>query len=263
MRFRFCAAALISALAVPAASAHTSYLLPTVFTTSDGDFVTLEASFTEDFPVPEIAVQSDDYHVVLPDGSRADFLSKTTFRQMVVLESPLAEKGTHRFTTGARLGRASKVAIVDGERKPLFEPGAKVPDNATEVITSQTETVADVYVTKGPSTRTAVDMPIGRLVLSPETHPNEIYLDSGFSLAVNFDGVPLADQTVTLSRQGGDYESPKYHPELKTDAQGRIEISFDTPGIYLVMTRYRAAAPAGSETDERSYTSSLTFEVLR
>lgn len=263
MKFRLSAAVLVAAMAIPAASAHTSYLLPSVFTTAKGNFVTLQASFTEDFATPEIAVESDDYHVVLPDGSREDYKSVTPFRQVVILESPLTDEGTYRFTTGARLGRSSKVALVDGEWKPLFEPGAEVPANATKVITSQTETVADVYVTKGPSTRASVDAAIGRLAIRPDTHPNEIYLDEGFSLDVTFDGAPLADQTVTLSRNGGDYEAPKFHKELETDAVGHLDLSFDKPGIYLIMTRHRAEAPAGAETDERSYTTSLTFEVLR
>lgn len=263
MNFRLCAAALVAAMAIPAASAHTSYLLPTTFTTAKGNFVTLQASFTEDFPTPEIAVESDDYHVVLPDGSRGSYQSVTPFRQVVILESPLAEPGTYRFTTGARLGRTSKVALVDGEWKPFFEPGAKVPENATKVMTSQTETVADVYVTKGPSTRNAIDSTIGRLAIRPETHPNEIYLDEGFSLDVTFDGIPLTSQPVTLYRNGGDYESPKYHQELATDADGHLDLSFDKPGVYLLMTRHRAEAPAGADTDERSYTTSLTFEVLR
>ncbi|WP_321490015.1 DUF4198 domain-containing protein [uncultured Hyphomonas sp.] len=263
MKFRLCVAALVAAMAIPAASAHTSYLLPTVFTTAKGNFVTLQASFTDDFATPEIAVDSDDYHVVSPDGSRDEYKSITPFRQVVILESPLTEEGTYRFTTGARLGRSSKVVLVDGEWKPLFEPGAEVPENATKVITSQTETVADVYVTKGPSTRASVDTTIGRLAIRPDTHPNEIYLDEGFSLDVTFDGAPLVDQTLTLSRNGGDYEAPKFEQELQTDAAGHLNISFDKPGIYLIMTRHRAEAPAGAETDERSYTTSLTFEVLR
>ena len=263
MKFRLCAAALAAAMTVPAASAHTSYLLPTTFTTSEGTFVTLEASFSEDFFVPEIAVDSDNYHLVRPDGTRGDFQSITPFRQMVVLESPLEAQGTYRFTTGVRLGRTSRLALVDGEWKPVFEPGAAVPENATKVITSQTETVADVYVTKGAPTRPAVDAAIGRLAFRPETHPSEIYLGEGFALGVTFDGAPLAGQAVTLYRDGGDYEDPKYHKELATDTEGHLDISFDKPGIYLLMTRHRADAPAGSGTDERSYTTSLTFEVLR
>lgn len=255
--------ALAALFALPAAQAHTSYLLPNTFTTSEGTFVTLQASFTEDFFVPEIAVLSDDYHVISPDGSRTDYKSTTEFRQMVVLESPLEEEGTYRFTTGARLGRKSKMALVNGEWEPVFGPDAQAPENATKVKTSQTETVAEVYVTKGAPTRAAVDMTVGRLAFTPETHPNAIYLDEGFAFDVNFDGEPLTGQTVNIYRQAGDYEDPKHHQEIDTDAEGHVDLSFDTPGVYLMMTRHRAAAPDGSGTDERSYTTSLTFEVLR
>lgn len=263
MKSGICVAALVAMLAAPAASAHTSYLLPTVFTTAKGNFVTLESSFTEDAFVPEIAVDSDDFHVVLPDGERADYQSVTKFRQMVVLESPLEAEGTYRFTTGARLGRVSKVALVDGEWKPLFEPGAEVPANATAIKTSQTETVADVYVTKGAASRAAVDTTIGRLAIRPVTHPNEIYLDEGFAFDVTFDGAPLGEQVLNLTREGGEFESPKFEQDITADANGHVKLSFDRPGRYLLMTRHRADAPAGSDTDERSYTTSLTFEVLR
>jgi hypothetical protein len=138
-----------------------------------------------------------------------------------------------------------------------------VPENATEVITSQTETVADVYVTKGAPTWDAVETSIGRLAFGLEAHPNEIYLDEGLAFTVRFDGAPLAGQTVHVYRQGGDYEEPKFHPEVTTDAEGHVSLSFDAPGIYLIMTRHAADAPEGADTDERSYTTSLTFEVLR
>lgn len=259
-----CASALaVTLLTSLPAAAHTSYLLPSVFITGEGGYLTLQASFTEDFFVPEIAVISDDYHLVRPDGSRDDFDAITEFRQMVVLENALEEDGTYRFTTGTRLGRIAKRALVDGEWKTLHGPDGEVPENATDVMTSQTETVADVYVTKGAPTWEAVEAPIGRLSFDLEAHPNEIYLDEGLEFDVLFDGEPLADQTVHIYRQGGDYEEPKFHPETTTDAEGHVSLSFDAPGIYLIMTRHATEAPEGAETDERSYTTSLTFEVLR
>ena len=70
--------------------------------------------------MPEIAVLSEDYHVILPDGSREDFKTLTQLRQVVVLESDLDTEGTYRFTTGVRLGRKSKKALVDGEWQAVF-----------------------------------------------------------------------------------------------------------------------------------------------
>ena len=246
-----------------AAYAHTSYLNPTLFNTSKGTFVTLESSFSDAFPVPEIAVKSDDYHVIKPNGERDDYDSITTFRQLVILENELDEEGTYRFTTGVRYGRISKSALVDGEWKPVFGPDAKVPENATEVKTSQTVTVADVYVTKGAPTWDSVNKTLGKLVLKTGTHPNEIYLGEGLEVTVLFEGKPLADQEFELVREGGEYEEPKFVRTPKSDAEGKLNLTFDKPGLYLLMTRHRADAPEGAETDIHSHTTSLTFQVLR
>ncbi|MEL7540949.1 MAG: DUF4198 domain-containing protein [Pseudomonadota bacterium] len=253
------AAALVSGAA---ASAHTSYMLPSVFNTSEGQMVTVQCSFTEDFPNPEVAVKSDDYHVILPDGSRDAFDTQTDLRQLIVLENELEAEGTYRLTTGVRLGRMSRRALVDSEWVPVFGPNAEVPEAATEVKTAQTETVADVYVSKGAPSWDAI-APLGRLAFVPKTHPNEIFAGEAFDLSVMFDGAPLADQKMSVYRSGGNYEEPKFGIEEMTDAEGGLSLTIEQPGVYMVMTRHRADAPDGAATDERGYTTSLTFEVLK
>jgi len=249
------------ATAAPAI-AHTSYVLPSTFATTEGEHVTLEVSFTEKYFTPEIAVLSDDYHLIRPDGSRDDYDNIVPLRQLTILESDLTEPGTYRFSTGERLGIKSRRALVDGEWT-FLEPDAEPPENATEVVSTQTATVADVYVSKGAPSRAAVDVVIGRLAIEPITHPNEVYLDGSFEFQLTFDGVGFADQEMTYYRDGGAYEEPKYERKVTTDADGRVSLTFDEPGVYMIMTRHRAEAPTGSDTTQRSYTTSLTFEVSR
>ena len=264
-RLHLKSACLATALCVSGpAYAHVSYLLPTTFNTTEGSYVTLISSFTDNFPNAEIAVRSDDYHVIRPDGSRDEFDAINPFRQLVLLESELEEEGTYRFTTGLRLGRVSRYAEVDGELKPLFaeEGEVEVPENATRVVTGQTATVADVYVSKGAPTWEAVEQTVGRLILKPDLHPNEIYFGDELTFDILFDGEPLAGQTMELTRQGGEYENPKFETLLETDDNGQLVLNLDEPGLYLLMTRHQAAAPEGAETDIHSYTTSITFEVL-
>lgn len=256
------AAVAAAALAGTGAQAHTSYLLPSEFSTADADTVTLQASFSERaFFRPEVAVASQDFHLYRPDGRRDVYDRVEAFRQVTILESDLAEPGTYRFTTGERLGRIGAQVKVDGAWRPL-EPGQTPPAGA-EVRRSQTATVAEVYVTKGAPTRAVLDVPVGRLAIRTDAHPNAIYLDEGVTLTVTFDGVPLADQPLELDREGGAYEEPKFHKVLRTDGEGRVKLDLDRPGAYLVMTRHQADAPPGAETAVRSYTTSLTFEVMR
>jgi len=247
------------------ASAHVSYLLPTTFNTSNGNYVTLVSSFSDKFPNAEIAVKSDDYHIIRPSGERDEYDAISSFRQMVLLESDLDEEGTYRFTTGLRLGRVGKYAEVDGKLQAIFveEGEPKIPENATRVVTGQTATVADVYVSKGAPTWTAVEQSVGPLVLKPDLHPNEIYFGDELTFDVQFDGQPLPHQTMELTRQGGEYEDPKFEQLIETDENGQLKLSFDKPGLYLLMTRHQADAPEGADTDIRSYTTSITFEVLR
>jgi uncharacterized GH25 family protein len=259
--FRYGAAAIAMLLApFPMAQAHTSYLLPNLFNANQEEFVTLQSAFSEHFFQPEVAVDAADFHVILPDGSRGEMASITKLKQVVLLESPLKADGTYRFTTGVRLGRVGKMALVKGEWKPMR--GDTPPEGATQFKTTQTETVADVYVSKKAPTRPPVDKLIGRLIIKPVSHPSDVVLGAPFKLQILFDGQPMAGQLLMLDRGGQAYDGGKSR-EIRSDAQGMVSLQFDKAGIYEIMTRHRARAPQGAPTDERSYTSSLTFEVQK
>ena len=68
---------------------------------------------------------------------------------------------------------------------------------------------------------------------------------------------------MSVYRSGGHYEEPQYGIEQMTDDNGEVSLMLEEPGIYMIMTRHRAAAPSGADTDERGYTTSLTFEVMK
>jgi Domain of unknown function (DUF4198) len=261
------ARAVLGALAIGAtlcaapARAHTAYMLPSTFATPSATEITVLTSFSEDCCKPEIVVTSDDFHLYRPDGRRDTYDKIASFKQVTVLESDLTEKGTYRFTSGIRLGRSSTQYLINGVWTAL-EPG-KQPPKGAKSQTSQTETLSDVYVTKGAPTKQVVDLKLGRLAIHPITHPNEIYLESGFKFELLFDGKPLANYEMELFRDGGTYDEKPFKQAVKTDKAGMVDLSFKDAGIYMIMTRHAAPAPAGAQSDQRSYTTSLTFEVAR
>lgn len=246
------------------ASAHTSYILPNTFDATFVRMVTLESSFTDDFAKSEVGVSSQDWHIIAPDGARRDYDNTVELKQVTMLEASLADEGTYRFTTGERLGRKGKmIRSADGAYKSAFQEGGGEPVLAEgeTFVSSQTATIADVYVSKGAPTYTAVNAPGGRLDIRPLVHPNMIFAEKGFSALVTFDGEPLAGQVLELVRSGSAYDDGATTFHVTTNAEGRLDLSFDKPGVYLLMTRHQAAAPVGSETEIRSYTTSLTFDV--
>jgi hypothetical protein len=254
------AAIAAAACAVPAL-AHTSYMLPSRFTANLETLITVEAAFAEDFFIPDVAVNKADFHVVRPDGSRAEFDSVNPNTQIVILESAIEEEGTYRFTTGVRRGRRSTMALVDGEWINTFEMDGRIPENATATKLRETETVADAYLTKRAPTRAPVDLQIGRLVLQPITHPSDAFLGDPFEFRLLFDGEPLSGHVMNIDRGGARYDPAGFHKEIATDGDGRVSLDFEKAGIYIIWTRFSAPAPEGADVDERSYTTSLILEV--
>ncbi len=248
---RLVSAAAAALVAASQAAAHTSFLLPSAFFPEEGDRLVVTASFSAAFPSPQVAVQSDDFHILTPNGERSEFRRSVTTHDRTVLEAEFDGPGTYRLTTGVRLGRRLDRYIINGVLSPPPAEGG-VPDGAI-AVSSQTETVADVYVTIGDLTRETVDHRIGRLAIEPVSHPNSVVSGGRLSSRVTFDGAPLAGQTVVLSRGGGDDLA------FETDAAGLIDLPIEHQGAHLVMVRYEAPAPEGAGTDYRSYTTSLTF----
>ncbi|MBK8840917.1 MAG: DUF4198 domain-containing protein [Hyphomonadaceae bacterium] len=254
------AALVLGVLAADApAGADTSYLKPNFFTTANADIVTVQSSFTEDFPNPSVALKSKAWTVLGPDGKPAKFDTQHEFTQVTILEAATKAQGTYRLSTGERLGGIGPQVLIDGVWTP-YAPDREIPAGA-QTRQSQTATLADVYITRGAPTRQAVYANIGSLQFKPVTHPNDVYLDTGFEFRITLDGKPVANQQVEIWREGGAYEEPAYRKHLTSAADGGVKVKFDKPGVYLIWTRLSANAPAGAATSIRSYTTSLTLEV--
>jgi len=143
---RVAAAILLSA--APAA-AHAGFLVPVLDASDTSGEVILNASFSDDFPDPDIALHAQDWTIVGPSGERFAFDDIGANGTLTALRANLESEGTYRLSSGERLGRKGKVARIDGELTRLGGDGmarADLPDG-TEVLTSQTATVSDIYMT--------------------------------------------------------------------------------------------------------------------
>lgn len=249
--------AFLLALAIPAAQAHSPYLLPSVFDASDRKIVTVQGAFTESFFTPEVVMKSDAYAVVGPDGVRTP-LNPTYLRELALVEAVVDKPGTYRITTGQRGGRTAKAALVNGEWK--FFEGDKAPVDAIDM---QSLTMAEVYVTRGAPSDTAL-APIGKgLEFRAVTHPSKVVTGQDAVFEVLFDGKPLANQAIEFVAAEDRYADAKPAPKTVTsDAKGRFAVKPDHSGLYHIQTRYRVA-PAVAGQPGQSFTYALTFESLR
>jgi uncharacterized GH25 family protein len=240
-----------------AVRAHSPYLLPNAFDLVDRKHVTVEASFTETFFVPDVAMKADDYHVIAPDGSKQP-LTPVYTKDLAILEAPTLAQGTYRISTGQRTGRTSKAIYKDGDYE-FVEPGKSPAANA-RLYDVRSITTADVFVTRGKPNEAALAPRNKGLEFHALTHPNSVFVGSEARFEVLFDGKPLARQPIAIHSGDERYAAKKPYAETATDAAGRFKVKLERPGVYLAMTRHRLL-PSVAGQPALSHTYSVTFEV--
>ena len=255
----------VAALAMAgAAAADTAYIEPSVFAPKLDQTITIETSFNDDCCVPKYPVRSQAFAVIEPDGTEVPLDRIELFANSTILEHKITKAGTTRFTTGERLGRkGGEYVLLDGTYHMVNSDDAEpihVPDG-TPILSSQTATVSDAYVTIGEPTWQSVETSIGRLVITPRQHPSTLARGDVLTIALSFDGEPLVNQSLVLTRSGQAERPGDEGTTFVSDAAGKIQIPLDHLGTHLIMTRMQAPAPENAETDIRSYTTSLTFDV--
>lgn len=246
------------------AAADTAYIEPSTFSPSLHQTITIEASFNDDCCAPKYAVRSQSFAVIHPDGTVAQPDRIELFANSSILEQTLNQAGTTRITTGERLGRkGGEYVLLDGAYFLVNSDDATPIDvpAGTPVLSSQTATVSDTYVTIGEPTWDSIRVPIGRLSLVPAQHPSTVQSGETFTVTVLFDGTPLIGQELLLTRSGQNNRPGDEGVIVVSNQVGQVSVPIDHIGTHLIMTRMQAPAPDDAETDIRSYTTSLTFDV--
>ncbi|MEO1656547.1 MAG: DUF4198 domain-containing protein [Pseudomonadota bacterium] len=248
-----------------AAMAHVGFLLPNTFHIEDGETVTAIASFSDHFPSSEHVLKSRDFHVLVPGGKRQSFADVATLDQLTVLTAEVKDTGVYRLSSGERLGRKGQVSRVDGSLVRLGADGidlSSLPDGAP-LLSSQTATVSEAFIRKGEATLPSTLTTSGRLSISVTSERGAQFVPGSLlQVSALFDGQPLKAGDVTIVSAFGSYTAEGEGRSFATDDQGHATLSVDRAGPHVVFVRHMAEAPEGAETDVRSYTTALVFEVL-
>lgn len=247
----------IALLSIGSARAHSPYLLPNLFDVGKRDHVTVQGSFTEEFFEPDVAMKSDDYHVLTPTGAKVA-LTPVYTRDLAILEAETKDAGTYRISTGRRGGRTAKAAWVDGDWK-FLGPKEEAPAGAkTYDVTSVT--MSDVYVTRGKPSEQALATRNTGLEYRPLSHPNSAFVGQQMKFEVLYDGKPLAGHSVSVYKGQARYSDKNAFAEVITDKAGHFGFKPDQPGVYLAMSRHRPT-PAKDSQQGVSYTYSVVIEA--
>ena len=229
-------------------------------------------TMTRDFAVVEAPTpEKGTYRVSTGDfAARTTKMAKVDGRWLVVRSGDRRQGGGAAARTGgAASGAPGGMRPGGGEAAggrtdgpPRFIEEAALPAGA-ETLDTRNILRSEAYVTRGAPSDAPLKPAGDGLELKPLTHPNDIYLDKGFGFEMLLDGKPLKDLRVAVYRGGNTYEDKKIVTDMRTDADGKVALTFDKPGIYLLTASYPGRRPEGEAPVAKSYVYSLTFEVLQ
>lgn len=273
--YHIACAGLLSALALPSAQAHKTWLLPnTTLASGRNTVVAIDAAISEDLFEFERGLALDQLVVTGPDGQPVATDNPSTARHRTSFEFKLDKPGTYRASnTSESLAVSYKVG---GETK-RWRGKAEALDKempANAEIQSVTHSIdrQETFVSKDDAGKAPAPPPTaGGLTLQPLGAVTDLSHGDTSGFVLLFNGKPLPDATVTVLRAGNRYRYKLAETTLKTNEHGEFSVTWAEPGRYWLGTSHGATRPPeGAPAAERGTRQhplrranySATFEVL-
>ena len=234
----FAATAALAALIAVPASAHRQWMMPSSTVLSGDDvWVTVDAAVSNDlFYFEHQPMRLDAMKAWAPDGTDAAIENKATGRYRSTFDVHLTQKGTWRIASVADMLMGSYDLAGKTERLPRGTTAAnlaeRIPAGATNVQTAEANNRNEIFVTVGEPT-TTLFKPTGKgIELAPVTHPNDLIAGEAATFQFLLDGKPGANLPVTVIPGGIRYRNDLGEMTLKTDAEGKVEVTWPEAGMY-------------------------------
>lgn len=257
----------LGALVATPAEAHRRWLLPSATVLSgENETVSVDAAASNElFAFDHRAMPLDSLQITGPDGAAVQPEIVGSARYRSVFDVPLKAQGTYRIALAS--DGAMGFYQLGGERHRLraatvSEARASVPAGATDVRISAASSRTETFVTLGAPTDTAL-APTGRgLEMVPVTHPNDLVATEPATVRFLLDGAPAAGLEVEFVKGGTRYRDDAGIQTLTTDADGKVELTAATPGMYYIETGSTEESGADGIPRRASYTGVLEFLPL-
>ncbi len=259
-KFILPALAMLAAVAAPlAAEAHRGWLMPSSTVLSgESAWVAFDAGASNGVFIADHAplrLSPQTLSILAPDGSTgtASNLMQGAYRTTFDVE--INKPGTWKIANASASMNASWMlnGTAGRWRGPAAEMAANIPAGATDVVAAASANRLETFVTLGEPT-TSVFLPTGvGIEMVPVTHPNDLVAEEAATFQFLKDGAPYANADVIVARGGLQYRDNPEEITVKTDAEGRVAITWPEAGMYWVNTSWRdPSAPAAVEGQGRN-----------
>lgn len=257
---------LLCVLVSGTASAHKRWLLPTDFTLSDAETVTVDFTASNNVFYMDMPMSLAGVGVLLPSGHAGVIGNASEGARRSSFDINVANPGTHRvYVTGPAVYflsyRLPGAAEPQRQRGTLDELRAAVPDAAQEVKFAEASALIETFITLGGASPLPPLREHRGLSLAFTSHPNELYSDATAQFSLLFAGKPLAGVELVVMPDGSRYRDAAGERSYRSDAQGGVTVSWPQPGRYLIAAEY-SVPQTGNEVSMRHYSYFATVEVL-
>lgn len=252
-KFILPALAVMAAVAAPmAAQAHRGWLMPSSTVLSgDSARVAFDAGASNGVFIADHAplrLSPQTLSITAPDGSAGAAANLMQGAYRTTFDVEINKPGTWKIANASAGMNAAWT--LNGEpgrwRGPQAEMAANIPAGATDVVSAFSANRLETFVTLGEPTVT-VFAPTGvGIEMVPVTHPNDLVAGEAGTFQFLRDGQPYANADVIVARGGLQYRDNPEEIAAKTDADGKVSITWPEAGLYWVNTSWRdPSAPAG------------------
>jgi len=259
--FVLSALALVAAIALAApamAQGHRGWLMPSSTVLSgDSAWVGFDAGSSNGVFIADHAplrLSPQTLSVLTPDGSTGVVANLMQGAYRTTFDVNIDRPGTWKIANAsAGMNAAWVLNGTPGRwRGPATEMAANIPAGATDVVSAASANRLETFVTLGEPT-TTVFAPTGvGIEMVPISHPNDLVAEEPATFQFLKDGAPYANADVIVARDGLQYRDNPDEMTLKTDADGKVVITWPEAGLYWVNTRWRdPSAPAPVEGQGR------------
>lgn len=245
------ALAVLAAVAAPmSASAHRGWLMPShTVLSGDSFWVSFDAGASNGVFIADHAplrLSPGSLSITAPDGATGVAANLMQGAYRTTFDVEVNKPGTWKIAN-ASAGMTATWTL-NGEqgrwRGPAADMAANVPAGATDVASAFSANRLETFVTLGEPT-TTVFTPSGvGIEMVPVTHPNDLVAGEAGVFQFLKDGRPYADADVVVARGGLQYRDNPEEITARTDAEGRVTITWPEAGLYWVNTSWRDPAAA-------------------
>lgn len=245
-KFILPALAVLAAVAAPmSAQAHRGWLMPShTVLSGDSFWVSFDAGasngvFIADHAPLRLTPQS--LVITAPDGSTGAAANLTQGAYRTTFDVEINKPGTWKIANAS--AGVNATWTLNGQpgrwRGPAADLAANIPAGATDVSSAPSANRLETFVTLGNPT-TTVFAPTGvGIELVPVTHPNDLVAGEAATFQFLRNGQPYAGAEVIVARGGLQYRDNPEEITARTDAEGKVTITWPEAGMYWVNTGWR------------------------